>query len=154
MNKSERAAQARGALDRRFASESLEALRSPPRTGWVKAVRSALGMSQADMARRLDVTPAAVASLERSEREETISLGRLADLARTLDCTLLYAIVPNSTLEVTVQREARLCAAESLGYIGRTMDLEAQGLEPAAAADMFERETRRAIDEHRVWRRR
>ena len=111
-------------------------------------------MSQADLAGRLGVTPPAVASLERSEREETISLRRLADLAGALDCTLLYALVPNSTLEDTVLREARQQAAESLGYVGRTMDLEAQGLEPKVAEDLLERETRRVIEAHQVWRRR
>lgn len=152
MQKSDRAAQARRTLDRRFAAGDRGPLRERPRSGWIKAIRGALGMSQTDLATRLGVTPAAVAYLERSEREERISLGRLNEVASALDCTLVYALVPNTSLEDTVQRAARRQAAKTLGYVERTMDLESQGIEAAAMGDMLERETRRVIVDHGVWR--
>ena len=142
---------ARQALDHRFASRTLDALGDRPRSGWVAAIRGGLGMSQADLARQLDVTPAAIAGLERSEREHTITLGRLDDLADALDCTLVYALVPRTTLADTVQREATHRATESMRYVGRTMELEAQGLAHGPAAALLERETARVIDQHRVW---
>ncbi len=154
MKKWERAAQARRVLDRRFSSVDVSGLRERPRSGWMKAVRGGLGMSQADLARRLSVSPPAIASLERSEREETISIGKLGEFASAMDCTLVYALVPNTTLDDTVQHEARRAAAEALGYVGRTMDLEAQGLDPEVGDELLARETRRVIEEHRVWRER
>lgn len=151
MKRSERAAQARTALDRRFAASDPAGLRTRPAVGWMRAVRGALGMSQADLARRLGVSPPAVTDLERREREDAITIGKLAEVARAMDCTFVYAFVPNSTLEDTVQREARRRAVESAAYVGRTMGLEAQGLDAERAGELVDRETRRVIEEHRVW---
>ena len=153
MQKWEQAAQARRALDRRFASGDLADLRLRPHGGWVKAIRTALGMSQADLSGRLGTSPAAVADLERAERDGAVTLKRLERAARELDCTLVYALVPNSSLEGTVQRQARRRAAESVGRVGRTMDLEAQGLDPAAAEEMLAREARKVVQGRRLWSR-
>lgn len=153
MNRWESAAQARRALDRRFEAIGADDLRQSPRAGWARTIRNALGMSQADLARRLQVSPPAVTELERREREETISIGKLAGLAQAMNCTFVYAFIPHTTLEDTVQSEARQRALESLGYVARTMDLEDQGLDSASAQEMLDRETRRVIEQHRVWRR-
>jgi predicted DNA-binding mobile mystery protein A len=139
-------------LDRRLKTRDLDDLRAVPPVGWIRAIRSALGMSQADLAARVGVTPAAVAALERSERQETITLGKLAELARAMDCTVVYALVPNTTLDDTVHRQAQRRAAEALDYVGRTMELEAQGLE-GSTDELLEREAQRVIDDQRVWRR-
>lgn len=151
MQKWEQAEQARRALDRRFASGDIADLRRRPRNGWVKAIRTALGMSQADLSSRLGTSPPAVADLERAERDGGITLKRLERAAQELDCTLVYALVPNSTLEGAVQRQARRRAAESVGRIGRTMDLEAQGLDPAIAEELLEREARKVIQGRGLW---
>lgn len=151
MRKWERAAQARRALDRRFASQRTADLLDPPRGGWVKAIRTALGMSQADLAARLGVSPPAVADLEQADRAGAITVRRLQRVADELDCTLIVALVPNTSLESTVRDQARRQAAASLGYIGRTMDLEDQGLDDQAAADVLDREARRVVEQHRVW---
>ena len=74
-------------------------------------------MSQEALAARLGISKPSVAKLERSEVNDTISLGKLAEVARALDCTLVYALVPNTNLEDTVQKQARRVAAETLGYV-------------------------------------
>ncbi len=50
-----------------------------------------------------------------------------------------------------LQRELASRATESMRYVGRTMELEAQGLAHGPAAALLERETARVIDQHRVW---
>lgn len=151
MQKSERAAQARRELDRKFATADLQPVRARPRGGWIRAIRNGLGMSQEALAGRLDVTKATVAKLERSERNETISIGRLADVARAMDCQLVYALVPNSSLEHTVKKQAERVAAATLGYVAATMDLEDQSVEPDRRAEQLAAHARKVIDGNRQW---
>ena len=126
MQKSARAQQARRELDRKFLSGRVADIRTPPKSGWVRAVRSALGMSEAALAQRLGVTPSAVHQLEQAEVRGGITLSRLAESARALDSQLVYVLIPNSTLQDTVLQQARRIAGEQLGYVEATMALEDQ----------------------------
>jgi predicted DNA-binding mobile mystery protein A len=151
VKRSERASQARRELDRKFASADIGPVRARPRSGWIKAIRGALGMSQRAMAERMGIAPSSAAKLERSELEGGISIGKLAEVARALDCTLVYALVPNTTLDETVRRQAKQVASQTLGYVGQTMALEAQDVEPDRLADGLESEAQRVIAENRQW---
>src|SRR5580658_6355456 len=121
MQPAKRAAQARRELDRKFSAAKLEPIAARPRAGWIRAIRNALGMSQAVLAERLGVSGSAVNQLERAELHGGITTGKLAEVAGALDCTLVYALVPNSTLEQTVNTQAETAAAQILGYAARTM---------------------------------
>ncbi|MGA7343025.1 MAG: helix-turn-helix domain-containing protein [Terracidiphilus sp.] len=66
----------------------------PPRGGWLRRVRKALGFTAADMAKDLKVSPSMVFQLERSEWNETITLRRLKDVAAAMECTVVYCVVP------------------------------------------------------------
>ncbi len=114
----------------------------------------ALGMSQQALAGRLGISGPAVAKLEKAELEGGITIGKLAEVARALDCTLVYALVPNSSLEENVQTQARRVAAETIGYVGTTMALEDQAVEPDRLADQLEAEAQRVIAANRLWNQR
>ena len=152
MKPAERSLQARRELDRKFTKADLGPLRTRPRSGWIRTIRVALGMSQRTLADRLGVRPPSVTKLEKSEADGRITIGKLEEVARALDCTLVYALVPNSTLQETVTQQARLVAAETLGYVGVTMGLEDQTVEPDRVADQMEDEAARVSAEHRLWR--
>jgi predicted DNA-binding mobile mystery protein A len=152
MQRSERSAQARRELDRKFDAVDLEPVRALPRSGWIRAIRGALGMSQAVLAERLGVSAAAVNKLEHAEPRGGITVSKLAEVAAALDCTLVYALVPNSTLEQTVMTHARNVAAELLGYVARTMALEAQGIDDDSQREAVDRYARQLIASGRVWR--
>lgn len=151
MRKGEKARQARRELDRRLQRAQLDPVRARPHEGWIRAIRSGLGMTQDALAGRLGITKASVAKLEQSEVNETISVGKLAEVARALDCTLVYVLVPNTSLEETVQRQARTVAAMTLGYVGTTMALEDQAIDPDHHADQLDLAVQRAIDDSRLW---
>jgi predicted DNA-binding mobile mystery protein A len=151
MQKSEKAAQARRELDRRFAAAEVAPFRSRPQSGWIRAVRSGLGMSQDALARRLGITSASLAKLERNERNETISVGKLAEVARAMDCQLVYALVPNESLERTVLQQAERVAATTLAYVATTMGLEDQAVEVDRRAEQLADEAQRVIAAHRLW---
>ena len=118
---------ARKRLDERLmAFKQIRQENRPPK-GWIRAIRDALGMSGPQLARRLDVTAQTIERIEKSEAADTIQLRTLRRAAEALDCTLVYAFIPNTSLEAMVNTRAREIALRDLGRVSHTMKLEAQG---------------------------
>ncbi len=72
MNKARLASQARSQLDGRYKLLGPAKAFTPPVRGWIKAIREALGMSTAQLAKRLNVTQPSVTALEQSDAKGTI----------------------------------------------------------------------------------
>src|ERR1017187_1256120 len=126
MKKSNLAAQSRAHLDQRFHELGPATRYTPPVRGWIKAIREALGMSTAQLAKRLGVKQPSVVALEQSEAKGTMELATLRRVADALDCTLVYALVPNKPLEATVRDRARTFARRRLQPVEHSMLLEDQ----------------------------
>lgn len=134
MKKLQLRSQARARLDERFA-EIGPALRfTPPSRGWIKAVREALGITTAQLAIRLRVKQPSIVALERSEARGSIELATLRRAAEALDCTLIYALIPNKSLETTVRERAREFARKRLEPVEHSMLLEDQKVTESDAA--------------------
>jgi len=101
------AAQSRSQLDERFRKLGPADRYPAPVRGWIKAIREALGMSQMQLAKRLGIKQPFVVELEQSEARDTIELATLRRVAKELDCTLVYALVPNKPLGTIIRAHAR-----------------------------------------------
>ncbi len=143
---------ARQRLDKRLSAFKPESRLAVPPKGWIRAIRDALGMSALQLGTRIGVKPQSVADLEKSEAYGTIQLKTLRKAAEALDCTLVYALVPNSSLEDAVQTRAREIARKELARIGHTMDLEAQGLSHADRETQVDDYVREHLRERDLWR--
>ena len=66
----------------------------PPNGSWLRAARKTLGLRAADMADDLKISPSMIFQLERSESRETITLERLRAVAESMECALVYCVVP------------------------------------------------------------
>ena len=110
-----------------------------PSRGWIREIRTALGMSASELARALGVSRSAVTHMERDEADGGITLKRLERAAGALGCSLGYVLIPRRPLSEVVRERARAEASRLIGQVDQTMALEAQ----ATSAD----ERRRAIDE-------
>jgi len=126
----------------------------PPRppSGWIKAIREALGMTATYLAQRLGVTTSTVTRLETSEADDTISLGTLRRAAEAVGCELHYALVPKQTLTDTLEARAAELARSRLAAISHTMALEAQStsretveVQTRALAESLLKGSRRAL---------
>jgi len=126
MNRARLAAQSRSHLDERFKDLGPVTRYASPVRGWIKAVRDALGMSTGQLAKRLGVKQPSVVALEQSEAKGTIELATLRRVAEALDCTLVYALVPNRPLEAIVRDRARTFARRRLEPVEHSMLLEDQ----------------------------
>lgn len=99
---------------------------APPVRGWIKAIRDALGMTTAQLAERMGIRQPSVVALEQSEVRGTIELATLRRVAEALDCTLVYALVPNQPLDTTIRERARAFARRQWRPVEHSMLLENQ----------------------------
>jgi predicted DNA-binding mobile mystery protein A len=128
MEKARLAAQSRASLDERFREFGAVSRYTTPVRGWAKAVREALGMTTAQLAKRLGVKQPSVVAIEQSEAKGTIELATLRRVAEALDCTLVYAFVPNQPLETVIRERARLFSRRRRGPVEHSMLLEDQAV--------------------------
>jgi len=126
MKKARLAAESRSHLDERFQELGPVTRYASPVRGWIKAIRGALGMSTAQLAKRLRVKQPSVVALEQSEAKGAIELATLRRVAEALDCTLVYALIPNQPLEAMVRDRARTFARRRLEPVEHSMLLEDQ----------------------------
>jgi len=98
-NEDRAAAQRR--LDKELRFYRLAARRRNCTQGLLRAVRQALGVQVAEVARTLKINRSVVFGLEESENRGTISLNSMDKVARAMGCKLVYAVVPlgDKTLE-------------------------------------------------------
>ena len=102
--------------------------RVPP-GGWLRAVREALGITQTQLAKRLNISRQSVQDFESAEVERRITLESLDRVARALGCRMVYAVVPEEgSLDDIRTRRAELIADRLLKPASHSMALEAQGV--------------------------
>lgn len=65
-----------------------------PRRGWIREWRQARSITNAELSRRLKVSPARVSVLERDEARQAVTLKTMQRAANALDCEFIYALVP------------------------------------------------------------
>ena len=144
MNKAKLAAHSRSQLDRRFSRIGSVSRFDVPVRGWIRAIRAGLGMSSEQLATRLGIKQPSVVALEQSEAKGTIELATLRRVAEALDCTLVYALVPNKPLETIVRDRARILLRRRRAPVEHSMLLEDQAVsakDSEARLDEFVRET-------------
>jgi predicted DNA-binding mobile mystery protein A len=97
-----------------------------PPGGWLRAVREALGRSLRTQASRAGVNASTLYQSEAAESTGRITLAQLRKLAESLDCEVVYALVPREPLSATVQTQAERRARQEVLGVAHSMGLEAQ----------------------------
>lgn len=105
----------------------------------------------AQLGSRIGVRPQTIEAIEKSEAAGTIQLKTLRRAAEALDCTLVYALVPNSSLQAVVEARARKIAIRELQRVAHTMRLEAQGTENADFEARVQAYIRDKLSERDLW---
>ena len=137
---------ARRQLDKRLnLLRNSEAFARPPR-GWIKAVREALGMTTAQLAKRIGVSQPRAVKIENAETKGSITLDSLERAAHALDCRLVYALVPRNPLDELVTERAERLAKQRMESTRHSMALEAQGVDAADEQEQLKRMVQRLLD--------
>lgn len=117
-------------------------LARPPR-GWIRALRDAYGMTTRQLARRMGKSQSVIVEMEKGEARDSLTLATLRQAAEALDCTLVYALVPNQPIDNVLRNRARKLASQRLSRASHSMTLENQGL----GSEALERERERLIED-------
>lgn len=114
-------------LDKKIASyATLKQVAIPP-TGWIKAIRNALGMSMQQIGKKLSITKQSIQEIEQREKDGSITLKSLKVVARAMDMQLVYGFVPNDgSLDALIDRKAKDLAKRIVMRTSNTMKLEDQ----------------------------
>lgn len=109
-----------------LASIERDALPPAPPSGWIRAIREALGMTARQLAARVGVSLSTLLGAEKNEVAGTISLNQLRRVAAALDCELRYVLVPREPLRARLDRRAEEIARARVTGVAHSMALEAQ----------------------------
>jgi predicted DNA-binding mobile mystery protein A len=102
---------------------------TPPRSGWIRSIREALGMTQAQLGAKLGISRQSVQDFEKAEVDRRITLDSLDRLARAMGCRLVYALTPETgSLDDLRTRRAEAVADAMLKPTTHSMELEDQGV--------------------------
>jgi predicted DNA-binding mobile mystery protein A len=135
-------------LEKRIKLFSIAKQLPNPPTGWIRAVRLALGMSMQQLANRLMITKQSVREIEIREMEESITLRSLRDTANALDMELVYGFVPrDGSLQGYIRRKARKMAESIVRRTSNTMKLEDQENSTSRIERAIEERTKNIIKE-------
>lgn len=133
-----------GALQRKQLSRKIKeferlAATSPPTEGWIKAIRTALGISLEQLGNRLGISKQSVMTLEIREKGGRITLKSLSEAAEALDMKLVYGLIPkDGSLEALIERKAEELARKIITRTSQNMKLEDQENSPARLAEALE----------------
>jgi predicted DNA-binding mobile mystery protein A len=102
---------------------------TPPRSGWIRSIREALGMTQSQLGAKLGISRQSVQDFEKAEVDRRITLDSLDRLARAMGCRLVYALMPETgSLDDLRTRRAEAIADAMLKPTTHSMKLEHQGV--------------------------
>ena len=120
----------------------------PSGEGWIYAIRTALGMSLKQLGNRLKITPQGIKDIERREKDGSLTLQRLREVAAALDMQLVYGLVPKEqTLDKLIEKRARELAREIVLKTSHTMHLENQGLDENTIKEAIDKRTEKIKNE-------
>jgi predicted DNA-binding mobile mystery protein A len=105
--------------------ERFAGIQAPP-DGWLRSMRTALGMSGAQLARRMGITRDAISKFDKAELEGAISIKSMQNLAASMNAKFVYAIVPEEDIEDIIARRANEKAEKIVREPSVHMALEAQ----------------------------
>ncbi|MCK5707455.1 MAG: mobile mystery protein A [Candidatus Aureabacteria bacterium] len=99
-----------------------------PVKGWIRSIRTALGMNTRQLAKRVNVTKQRISVIEKQEIQGSLTINTLRKVADALGCVFVYGFLPDISLEDTVEKQAKLIVKEQMKHISQSMLLENQEL--------------------------
>jgi predicted DNA-binding mobile mystery protein A len=100
----------------------------------------------------MGISRSLISRFESGEKSGTIKLDTLKRTAEAMDCTLVYAFVPNGeSYKAVLDNQAHLVASGPSERVLHTMSLEGQRPDIAGAARVRDQITADIIGSGRVW---
>jgi len=100
----------------------------------------------------MGISQQSVVDLERSEGRSTIQIDTLERAAAAMECELVYAIVPRTSLEGIIQTRARDKARQQLATVEHHSRLEDQSVSETDLEAQIDELAAELIDRRGLWR--
>lgn len=106
-----------------------------PPEGWIYSIRQGINMSLRQLGQRMSITPQSVKEIEEREKNGTISIKVLRQVAAALDMKFVYGFIPSEkTLEGMIEKRAEELAKSIVKRTSVQMGLEDQKNSPERIA--------------------
>lgn len=100
-----------------------------PSNGWIRAIRTALGIPRRSVAKKLGISEPTLLGIEEREVEGTVSIKTLRETAEAMDLVLVYGFVPkDGSLRNYIRKKADEAAKKIVIRTAHTMELEDQSI--------------------------
>jgi len=96
--------------------------------GWIYEIRNALKLTFGHLSKRIGISAPTIKVFENSEVKGTITLNSLRKFAESVNCKLVYAIVPNESLEKIINNQIEKVADGIVRRTSHSMNLENQNI--------------------------
>lgn len=112
-----------------------------PPEGWLRTMRKALGMSGAQLARKMGVSRALISQAESNEVSGNITMKTMQTMAQAMGCRFVYAVLPpkGKETEDVIFSQAMKKAKAIAERTDEHMALEGQSLFRATLENQIER---------------
>lgn len=119
---------------------------SRPSIGWVKTIRTSVGMSLEQLGSKLGITRQSAQNLEKRESEGSITIKALEEAASALKMKLVYGFVPiDGSIEKLIENRAKALATEIVMRTSGNMKLENQENSPERIKKAIDERTKELI---------
>lgn len=120
-----------------------------PPEGWLRTMRKALGMSGAQLARKMGVTRALISQAESNEVYGNVTLKTMQTMAEAMGCRFVYAVLPpkGKETEDVIFAQAMNWAKKAVEHANTHMALENQSLPKGPQEEQLQRLARRLANE-------
>ena len=108
-------------------------------------------MSTSELASRMGVRQQTISDIERSEQHDTIQLKTLERAAQAMNCRLVYALVPDTTLDETIGAQARRKAIQHLESVAHHSRLEDQAVDDEELATQIDELAAQLASRRGLW---
>lgn len=122
-----------------------------PLLGWIKTLRNALGMTSAQLAKRMNISQARISSIESAEIEGSVTLNKMQETAKALNCKFVYFLIPEDNLDDIVKAQAMKVVVESHKNVVHSMGLENQSVKKEQEFIEAEAEALIFEESNKIW---
>lgn len=106
-----------------------------PSEGWIYSIRQGINMSLRQLGQRMSITPQSVKEIEEREKNGSVSINVLKQVAAALDMKFVYGFIPSEkSLEGMIEKRAEELAKSIVERTSIQMGLEDQKNSPERIA--------------------
>ena len=120
------------------------------RPGWIKYIRSILGLTLKELGRLSALSTPGVADAERRETEGKITIENLSKLANAMECEFVYGFIPKEDILELLKKKAMEKARKSILEADLHMSLEDQKVKEDLE-ERIERLAEKLLEKGKVW---